>query len=365
MKQVALLVPNLTAADAVSNDVLGMARRLRNRGCTVGVFAAQGEVPGVPTQRIEQLQRWLTDPNGLALYHCSTSWVQGSAALARLPGRKVVKYHNVTPAEFFEGYHQDFVNACTAGRRELEQMARAGYDGYLADSEFNLQELLAAGSAPARAAVVPPFHLVDRLLELPPAETVLRTRTPGQTTLLMVGRLVPNKGHAALLEAFAFYRRQYNPRSRLILVGKADERLAAYPRALRSYAAELGVGSALELVGGVSDAELKAYYQIADVFLLTSRHEGFCVPLVEAMALRVPIVALGTTAVPTTVAAAGLVWPEADAALLAASIDRVVRDGTVRDQLTQRGWQRYREHFSNEQIERQFLRWFGKLEFRL
>ena len=104
-----------------------------------------------------------------------------------------------------------------------------------------------------------------------------------------------------------------------------------------------------------TEAELKAYYERASVFVLASEHEGFCVPVVEAMALQVPIVAYGTTAVPHTVGDAGLVWEEPDPFLLAQSIDAVVRDVDVRRQLTERGWRRYQEHFTNRRIGREFL----------
>src|SRR6185312_16592384 len=100
---------------------------------------------------------------------------------------------------------------------------------------------------------------------------------------------------------------------------------------------------------------LKAYYARASVFVCASEHEGFCVPVVEAMALKVPIVAYGTTAVPHTVGDAGLIWDEPDPFLLAQSIDTVVRDAAVRRQLTERGWRRYRNLFANERIERDFL----------
>ena len=151
----------------------------------------------------------------------------------------------------------------------------------------------------------------------------------------MVGRLVPNKGHAALLEAFAFYQQQYNPRNHRSSWANTMS-AGGLSAALQGYAQELGVGSAVEFVGGVSDAELKAHYQIADVFLLTSRHEGFCVPLVEAMVLRLPDRGTRHHGSTRDGGRRGLVWPEADAALLAASIDRVVRDRTLREQLAGR-----------------------------
>src|SRR5207245_701108 len=84
-----------------------------------------------------------------------------------------------------------------------------------------------------------------RLLDLEPAPEVLAGLADGKANLLVVGRLAPNKGHATLLEAFALYRRRHNPDSRLVIVGKADERLAVYAEALRARAAALGLCTAV------------------------------------------------------------------------------------------------------------------------
>jgi glycosyltransferase involved in cell wall biosynthesis len=107
--------------------------------------------------------------------------------------------------------------------------------------------------------------------------------------------------------------------------------------------------------GEVSDHALKAYYQVADAFMITSEHEGFCVPLVEAMAMKVPIVAYASTAIPETVGTAGLVWEERNPYLLAESIKSIVGDRSVGQALSDMGWRRYAQHFTNARIEAEFL----------
>jgi glycosyltransferase involved in cell wall biosynthesis len=359
MGRVALMIPCFTEADAVSADVLGMHRALAARGHDVCVLAAHWEVKGPHVRHVRTAARLLDDPSAVAVYHLSTGWREGAAALAGARCRRVLKYHNVTPPEFFEGIDQEYALSCRAGRQELRALARAGLDCYLADSDFNLRELLHEGAPPAAGAVVPPFHHTRRLLELEPDPEVRARYRDGKANLLAVGRLAPNKGHATLLEAFALYRRRHNPHSRLLLVGKADERLAVYAEALRARAAALGLGKAVVFVGGVSPAALKAHYQAAHLFVTASRHEGFCVPVVEAMALGVPVLALGTTALPGTVGEAGLVWEEGDPELLAESMHRLVTDRQAASALGARGRRRYQEHFTNEHVERRFL---GALE---
>jgi glycosyltransferase involved in cell wall biosynthesis len=171
----------------------------------------------------------------------------------------------------------------------------------------------------------------------------------------MVGRIAPNKGHPALIEAFAAYHRDYNQESRLLIVGKEETRLNAYNRMLRKIAARLKVQGAVVFAGGVPDNQLKAYYEAAHVFMITSEHEGFCVPLVEAMSMKMPIVAYASSAIPATVNGVGLVWHERNPYLLAESVNSIVKDEHLAAALGEMGWRRYEQHFTNERIETQFM----------
>jgi glycosyltransferase involved in cell wall biosynthesis len=355
MSRIALMIPSFSEADAVSADVRGMYRALVARGHDVCVVAAHWEVTGLTVRHLRRGGALLRDPSNLAIYHFSTGCREATAAFAAARCRRVLKYHNVTPAEFFEGIDQEYALSSRTGRQELTALARGGLDGYLADSDYNLRELLDAGAPASAGAVVPPFHNIRQLLELEPDDEVRARGADGKASFLVVGRLAPNKGHADLLEAFALYHRHYNRASRLVIVGKGDERLAVYTDALRARVAALGLAEAVRFTGGVSPAALKTYYQTAAAFVLTSRHEGFCVPLVEAMALGTPVIALGAAAVPGTAGDAGLVWEGGDPGLLAESMHRLVTDRHAAAALGARGRRRYAEHFTNEQIERRFL----------
>jgi glycosyltransferase involved in cell wall biosynthesis len=175
--------------------------------------------------------------------------------------------------------------------------------------------------------------------------------------LLFVGRLVPHKGHRFLIDAFAAYNHHYNPSSRLVLVGKGDWHLGPYSRALDEQARRLRIrGQVVFVVGGATEEELRAYYDCAHAFVVASEHEGFCVPVVEAMALGVPVVGYGAAAVPGTVGDAGLVWDEPEPFLLAESIAHAVDDGLERDWLRAAGLRRYEEKFTLPRIEAEFVR---------
>jgi glycosyltransferase involved in cell wall biosynthesis len=176
---------------------------------------------------------------------------------------------------------------------------------------------------------------------------------------LFVGRVAPNKCQHEIVKAFAVYRRCFDPRARLWLVGGSSS--SVYAVALGRLVAALGLSDAVVLAGSVPQAALVSYFRGADVFVCLSEHEGFCVPVLEAMWHGVPVVALGSSAVPETVASAGLVLPvgpggrgvRGGLAVAAAAVGRVLGDGGVRDGLVARGRARV-EEFSLERTRRRF-----------
>ena len=353
MRRIALLTPLLTTADAISNDLYGMQAVLKKHGHDVRLFANEIKARGVEASPATKIKDFLRGADDLLIYHYSMGWNFGLQLLHDVPCRTVVKYHNITPPEFFSGISVDYENVCRHGREQIKNIARAGCDLYLADSEYNASELLQEGVD--ECFVVAPFHHVDKLELLAPDAHVLDQYVNDRVNILMVGRVAPNKGHAALIDALAVYQREYNPDARLLIVGKEDEPLAKYSQWLRELVVSLGLEESVVFAGAVSDEQLKAYYLAADFFMLTSRHEGFCVPLVEAMALKVPIIACASSAIPATVGQAGLVWKECNPYLLAASIDHLNRDEAVGVELGLMGRQRYEQCFNNERIAEDFV----------
>jgi len=219
-----------------------------------------------------------------------------------------------------------------------------------------MRELISAGASESDSFVVPPFHHVGRLNSVNADQDVLRRYEDGKINVCMVGRVAPNKAHHLLLEAFAAFYHDHNTNSRLLIVGKEEGRLKTYSYVLREMVNRLRLRDAVIFTGEVSEAELKAYYQCAHVFMMTSEHEGFCVPIVEAMAMGKPIVAYSSSAVPETVGDAGIVWEERNPHLLAESIRSVTTDRTLTETLSAKGRRRYEEFFTNEKIEANFLK---------
>ena len=359
MSRIAILTPSMTMADAVSNDIIGMYQVLAAQGYEVRLFASSWNIAEPEVRHVRRLRAYLQDKSSILIYHYSVGWDTALAILKEVNCKKVIKYHNVTPPEFYDGISEDYRNVCQAGRNQLTAIAQAECNLYLSDSEYNMQELILAGSSRSISLVVPPFHQINRFISLEADLAILDAYRDGKTHILMVGRVAPNKGHALLIDAFAAYHYGYNNDSRLLIVGKEDERLHAYIDLLRKQVKNLGLHNAVVFTGEVSEKALKAYYLVADVFMITSEHEGFCVPLVEAMAMKLPIVAYGSSAVPATMGRAGLVWQEADPELLAESLHCIIEDESIAVALGIMGWRRYQQRYTNEKIAAQFLQAFN------
>jgi glycosyltransferase involved in cell wall biosynthesis len=327
-------VPQLLAAlsygDAISNEALAIQRHLRTEGYESDIFAERVHPRMAQLARPLWEYREVSSPETVCLFHFSIGSAS-SRLIHGAPDRLVVIYHNITPAPFFVGFHAHLAGLCHHGRRELAAFApRTGLA--LGDSDYNRRELEEAGFA--RTAVLP-IVLDFTRYERCPSPVVRRLYGDGRTNILFVGRVIPNKKIEDLIHCFAFYQRRYDPSSRLLLVG--DTRgFERYLSRLQELVATLGAEGVV-FTGQVDDDDLYAYYSVADIFLCLSEHEGFCVPLQEAMHFGVPVVAFEAGAVAETLHGGGLLLgdkpPEAVAALLAElRRDPLLRQGVLAGQ---------------------------------
>jgi glycosyltransferase involved in cell wall biosynthesis len=362
MTKIAVVAPSLSPGDAVGNDILHMAHLFRGQGHTVAVFADHvGEVTE-PCHSIHRAASFLgSDTSTMLVYHHSIECANGVALVRRARCRRVVRYHNVTPAHYFVGLSEECTEDCRRGRQQVAELAQARCDLYLCDSAFNQSELLDQGVPAERCAVLPPFHRIEELAAVAPDPEVVDACSDGRTNLLFVGRLAPNKEHAALIDAFALYHHHHDRDSRLLLIGKEDTRLQRYAAVLRKQVRRVAVDGSVTIAPAPTDASLKAYYACADVFVVASEHEGFCVPLVEAMALGLPIVGYKTPAILETVGKAGIVWEDRSAWLMAEAVAHLKHEPAVHAELRERGKRRYQERFTNQHTERQFFAALARL----
>jgi glycosyltransferase involved in cell wall biosynthesis len=323
-------VPTLEPG-AVGAHTLAARDVLRAAGHDSEIYASE-----IAPSWADRGARLVRDARGRAdviVYQMAIGSVVADAVLARSEPI-VVNHHNLTPMRFIAGWQPVAAHGVTWGRGQLREFGARAALG-VADSSYNEHDLVEAGFT--RTTVVP--ILLDlSTLDIEPASAPARTDA---VTWLFVGRLAPNKAQHDIVKAFAAYRRFHNPDAHLHLVGGGRDE--AYGRTLLRFIHALGLDDSVTITGGVSPAELAAHYRAADVFVVCSEHEGFCVPLLEAMHHRVPIVAFASTAIPETLGEAGLLLDVKDACTIAAAVDHVARDRALREQLVDAGARRVRE----------------------
>jgi len=317
-------VPALLPRDATGDHTLALREAFRAVGWTSEIFAeaTHDELAGEATYFERYPEQ--AEPADILLYQASTGSPVAEFLMER-PETLVVDYHNITPAHFYEGWEEHTAQKVAHARRQVAALAGRAALG-IADSAFNAAELVGFGCD--ETEVIPILTGVDRWghrERADPTEVArLESVHPNGTVLLFVGRLSPNKAQHHLVEALWCYRRRYDPAARLHLVGPAIT--PGYADAVRSFADELGLGDAVVHGEHLTPGQLAAWYADADVFVCLSDHEGFCIPLLEAMHFDLPIVAYAAGAVPETLGNAGIVLDTKRPGTVAAAVDRIRGD---------------------------------------
>ena len=349
-----ILTPTLVPNDAISNDVLQMRAALIESGYTVMVFA-EGIDPAhahLAKPLFSAPDKFWQNSEDILIYHHSICWPAGEHILFKARNRIIVRYHNITPARFFAPYSPPHEHACEAGAESTKRIARLPDVLILGDSTYNCEDFIALGIAPEDCHVLAPFHLTEELGRQQFDMATLQQYSGDVVNILFVGSIKPNKGHARAIRVFAEYRRHFNDRSRLIFAGAIDNRLDGYVQDLRRLAASLGIAQHVIFTGAITGGQLKTLYTAADVFLCTSEHEGFCVPLLEAMYFRTPIVAWAVTAVPETLGNCGFLLEHWDEFLFASHIAQLVENSDLAAHFGDLGRKRYQSMFAPPVLHR-------------
>jgi len=268
------VLATLGYGDAIGHEVLGIQRVLRGAGMESEIFVETAD-PRLEDLTIDYREMvGAIAPDDILVHHFSIGSRASRTAYA-LPGRMALVYHNITPPEYFVGVHRDLVKLCFRGRRELTAYIER-CDLALGDSEYNRQELEALGfPRSAVLPVVPDFTHLDG----EPNRLLAADFDDGWTNVMFVGRVIPNKRFETIIRAFHAYKTRHNPRSRLLLVGSYGG-FERYLAMLHTLIAKLGTQD-VHFMGHVSNEELTAFYDVADLFLCASAHEGFCVPIIS------------------------------------------------------------------------------------
>ena len=325
-KAIHQFVAGFSNGDAISNEARVLRDLFRSWGHESEIYCeAKRILPELRSSTRDLATAPATiRPDDVVVHHLSIG-SPANTVFAQLACRKAIIYHNITPPEFFRGLQEEIAHSLRTGREQARMLAGKA-EVVLADSTFNAEELVAMGYTGVR---VQPLFLNRKGWDAPPNKRTVSLHNDGKLNVLFVGRCAPNKRIEDLLATFYYLRKYINPDARFIHVG-SPAGLERYQALLRAKVAEWRLDDVV-FAGSVRQEDLNAYYACADVFLCLSDHEGFCIPLLEAMAHKVPVIAYAAGAVEETMDGAGVLLRQKDFALTAETVGRVAKDRPLRD----------------------------------
>jgi glycosyltransferase involved in cell wall biosynthesis len=317
VKRVDQIVASVMPGDAVTDQAFAWRAALRSWGHESEIIAEHVH-EGLAAQvlHVDGSRDRLLDAHVLVLHY--SVWSRTVELALDAPGAVVLSYHNVTPAEFLWEFSPALARLCERARAALPSL-RGRCAAVVADSTFNARELQELG---LDAEVVP------LLLNLPSAPA--DGSAPREPVVLFVGRIAPNKRLEDAVSAFALYQERHAPDASFVAVGSAVE-FERYQRTLEELADRLG--ARVRFTGRVSSEERDRWYGRASAYLSTSIHEGFCAPLLEAIAHGVPVVARAEAAVPETLGDAGLLVDDGDPEGIAKALHEAISSHATREAL--------------------------------
>ena len=350
-------LPDFALYDAIGAHVLEVRRVLREAGHDSEIWADRID------ERLANKARPYTaypdDRGGALIYQLSTDsdMVAWLGKMASRGTRIASNYHNITPAEYFRRWEPAIASKLELARKQLSELASITELG-LAVSRYNQAELDAAGYD---RTVVAPLLVDFGALRVPSDDRLFnRLNSTSGTRWLFVGRLAPNKCQHDVVAAFAVFRRLYDPQARLTLVGSPSS--YRYLRAVERLAQELGVSDSVEFASNLTARQLVSHYRSADVFTCLSEHEGFCVPILESMALGLPIVAYDAGAIAETMGGGGLLTGSKDPLEIAVTVHGLLSDDALRARNVEVGRARADElslHSTGPQFLKAISDWLG------
>jgi glycosyltransferase involved in cell wall biosynthesis len=326
--QINQIHPSVSYGDAIGNEMLEIRTVLRELGYESDIYG-QYIHPKMSTAKQYHEYSKVSSPNNILIMHYSIGY--GSELLnfvKSLPDKKVLLYHNITPPHFFHNINSDYEYSTKIGLQELNTEIKNIVDVALADSEFNKQDLIDAGFD--KTSVLP--YLINlNNFNVKPDTKVIKKYNDEFVNILVVGRISPNKKVEDAIKCFFYYNKYINNRSRLFLVG-SHSGMDKYYAYLKDLVLKLNLDN-VHFTGHINLDELVSYYKIGNIFLTMSEHEGFCVPLLESMYFRIPIIAYNSTAIPHTLGGSGILFNEKNYVEIAEMINLLVEDKTLKKKI--------------------------------
>ncbi len=352
-----LLVPTFQPHDAVGNDVLGIYRILRGAGYDTAIYAehVHADFAGITSKSHLNADDLWRDPQAILIYHHAIAWDLGEQILRRSKNKIVIKYHNITPPEFFEPYVPQYYEHCVQGMAATRRLAQLPVSFVWGASRYNNEDFIALGIPRERCRVAPPIHPIEDLAAAPLDAVITGAYRDGVPNILFVGAFRPNKGHSKALDVFAAYRRLTACPARLFFVGSFDYLLAGYEESVKQHARALEV-QRRGVPGAFRDAfpvALLLHHGVA--ISVRERARGFLRTPGGSHALPRAHRGVGNAAVGETCAGCGTLLDKFDEVALAGAMEECLDNPALSRSLADRGRRRYETAFSPGAIRARLL----------
>lgn len=334
--------------DAIGANTMALQEGLIKLGFYSHLFCqSRADELSDRTLLFKHYSQFSSPDNVIIIHYCfKTTILDG---LLSLPDRKILLYHNITPARFFEKFSPRSGAEVRQARGDLKKLV-GKVELVVGDSAFNLRELREMGFD--NGAVIPILTSPEQNSLPPDPETVRKLKKENTINWLFVGRIAPNKKQEDLIKIFYYYHKYINPESRLILVGN-PEGMELYFQYLQKFVSYLGLRKSVVFTGSVSQSALAAYYSVADLFVVMSEHEGFCVPVLEAMEAEIPILSYDSSALGETLGGCGVLVKEKKFPQISELAHYILQDREFRENLVDKQSKRLQE-FSPEKTLRKW-----------
>jgi glycosyltransferase involved in cell wall biosynthesis len=342
-QKILIMTFSLVKFDAIGNDLRLEAECLRSLGYEVFIYAPQTDHDNskiiVSRDTAEML---MADITCLVILHHSCYLPDLDHYLSILTGPCILRYHNITPAEFFP-HNKHIQRDLVQGRQQSVRVVRSGrITLYMGASSYNNQEMIEVGADPRHCLTLAPFHLTEDFADAGRNEDLIQQRKEEECfQVLFVGRMMLHKGQHLLIDVIDQYLAMFQDEGiRLTLVGRIENE--SYGKNLQNAINERRLSSYVKVRTDVDYRDLHSYYLSSDAFICMSQHEGFGVPILEAQYHALPIVALDRTAISETAGSDQLLFKENSPSVFAAALYRLKNDKALCQQLVAKGAENYK-----------------------
>lgn len=336
------LSSGISPRDAVSNEILEIRNILKKIGYNSQIYAERihPELKFKVKKYTNYKKRCKDD---IFIYH-QTVGINFLDFIKNLDSKIIMIYHNITPPEYFVGINDKIANQCRLGLKQINELKKT-VDIVVAKSEYSKNDLENIGYQNIQ---VMPILLDKTKYELNPIKNII-SKYKNSVNILYVGRIVKHKQVDEIIKIFHYYNCNINPNSNLFLIGKPLNFDDKYYLSLESLIENEKIKN-VHFIIGADDKKLVTYYSLADVFIIMSKHEGFCVPIVECMMFKVPIIANNSSAIPDTLGEGGILIKKETHREIAKLIDKIVNDETFRDSLIEKQSNQYKKLYPKDNV---------------